>query len=116
MRLDTFIVIGNYVAQRRIVEIVDDLDGTTIEDGGGTQSFSLNGTTYEIELSTANLEKLRVALAPFIEAGRRVSSPRRKRRRARDLDAIREWARANGFEVSDRGRVAAGIVAAYESR
>ncbi|WP_313362666.1 histone-like nucleoid-structuring protein Lsr2 [Microbacterium sp.] len=46
------------MAQRRIVELIDDLDDTTIEDGG-TQTFSLNGTAYEIDLSAANLEKMR---------------------------------------------------------
>ena len=60
-----------HMAQRRIVELIDDLDETIIEDGG-TQTFALNGTTYEIDLSTANAEKMREALAPFIEAGRRV--------------------------------------------
>lgn len=107
------------MAQRRIVELIDDLDDTTIEDGG-TQTFSLNGSTYEIDLSSDNLEKLREALAPFITAGRRVrsSTPRASRAKARsaeDLNAVREWARANGYTVSDRGRVAADIVAAYRA-
>lgn len=105
------------MAQRRIVELIDDLDDTTIEDGG-TQTFSLNGTAYEIDLSAANLEKMREALAPFIAAGRRVRSTpsRRAKGKSDDSDAIREWARANGFTVSDRGRIAAHIVAAYGAR
>lgn len=112
--------IGLLMAQRRIVELIDDLDETTIEDGG-TQTFALNGTTYEIDLTSANLDKLRDALEPFIAAGRRVrrtpthrtSSSHAAGRSTDDLGAIREWARANGYTVSDRGRVAADIVAAY---
>jgi len=107
------------MAQRRIVELVDDLDETLIEDGG-TQTFALDGKAYEIDLTSANAEKLRDALSPFIAAGRRIhqtptqkSSSRAGGRPREDLNAIRQWARENGYTVSDRGRVAADIVAAY---
>lgn len=110
------------MAQRRIVELIDDLDETTIEDGG-TTTFALNGTTYEIDLSAANLERLRDALSPFIQAGRRVrpgsakkSAPGRSSKQSNtDLNAIRTWARNNGYTVSDRGRIAAPIIEAYRS-
>lgn len=104
------------MAQRRIVELIDDLDETIIEEGG-TQTFAVNGTTYEIDLTSANLDKLRDALAPFIAAGRRVRNtpPAKAPSSKRDLNAIREWARKNGYTVSDRGRVAADIVAAYQN-
>lgn len=106
------------MAQRRIVELIDDLDETTIEDGG-TFTFGLNGAAYEIDLSVANQQKLREALDPFIKAGRRVrpvksrgSSPVAPPS-ADERDAIRTWARQNGYVVSDRGRIAADIVDAY---
>lgn len=105
------------MAQRRIVELIDDLDETLIEDGG-TQTFTLNGTAYEIDLTSANAEKLRAALAPFIAAGRRVRQTPTQRSSSRpneDLNAIRQWARENGHTVSDRGRIAADIVAAYRA-
>jgi hypothetical protein len=50
--------------------VVDDLDAST--DGVGTYRFALEGVTYEIDLSEANLTRLRDALAPFITAGRRL--------------------------------------------
>jgi hypothetical protein len=59
------------MANRQIVEFVDDLDHTRIEEGGGTYTFSLDGRAYEIDLSDENADRLRAALAPFIEAGRR---------------------------------------------
>ncbi|MBT2474878.1 Lsr2 family protein [Microbacterium sp. ISL-103] len=107
------------MAQRRIIELIDDLDETIITDGG-THAFSLDGAAYEIDLSSANAAKLHDALAPFITAGRRTGrapsnrTPSRSRSRSTgDLNAIRSWARDNGYTVSDRGRIAANIVAAY---
>lgn len=109
------------MAQRRIVELIDDLDQSTIEEGG-TVTFTLNGTSYDIDLTSANQEKLRDALAPFITAGRRVrplasrgSSAVAPPSSADERDVIRTWARHNGYTVSDRGRIATDIVAAYRS-
>lgn len=109
------------MAQRRIVELIDDLDQTKIGEGG-TLTFALNGATYEIDLNSANEDKLREALAPFMKAGRRVRPIRSRRTSSPDRDAspssdersaIRAWARDNGYSVSDRGRIAADIVAAF---
>ncbi len=108
------------MAQRRIVELIDDLDQSTIDEGG-TVTFELNGTSYEIDLTNANPEKLRDALAPFIKAGRRVrplasrGSSAVAPPSADERGTIRTWARRNGYAVSDRGRIAADIVAAYRS-
>lgn len=103
------------MAVRQTIELVDDLDGSVIEDEG-PQTFTLNGSAYEIDLSPDDAEALRDALAPLIQADRRVSrSSRSKPRPAQDLNAIREWARGNGYDVSDRGRIAADIVAACRS-
>lgn len=107
------------MAQRRIVELIDDLNQTTI-DYGGTLTSSLDGATYEIDLTKANQQRLRDALAPFIKAGRRVRPPVSRGSSvaspsAGERDAIRTWARQNGYSVSDRGRIAADIVAAYRA-
>lgn len=112
------------------VLIVDDLDGSAIEDGteGGTVRFSLKDKVYEIDLSEKNLAKLTKALDPFItkaveveEAppaptrGRPASKKTQVPGKGREyLTSVRKWARANGYELSDRGRVAAEIQEAYE--
>ncbi len=110
------------MAKKQIIQLVDDLDGTTLDEGEGvTIQFALEGRSYEIDLSEANAEKLRDALAPFIKAGTPTSGTTRTsgRRSARsaatpsDLNAIREWARANGHKVSDRGRIPAAVLEAY---
>ncbi|GAA5196604.1 Lsr2 family protein [Microbacterium jejuense] len=114
------------MARKIIHQLVDDIDGTVLEVGDGeTILFSLDGTAYEIDLSAENATALRVALAPYTEAGRRVSSGRsaapapaaggRRRAGQRDLGVVREWAKANGFKVSERGRVPASILEAYDA-
>ncbi len=108
--------------KKQITQLVDDLDGTVLENGSGsTVRFSLEGRSYEIDLSDANAEKLRSALAPFISAGRSASGAGRSsgaRRSSRssggDLAAIRSWAQSNGYSVGDRGRISADVREAYE--
>lgn len=114
------------MAQRHIVELIDDIEKTPVDSGGGTHSFALDGREYEIDLNEANVERLREALAPFIEAGRALSrkskgtntqplTPGRARSRE-ETEAIRAWARQQGHEVSDRGRIAESIIQAYQNR
>lgn len=109
------------MAKRHIVELIDDLDKKVIDDGGRTHVFSLDGRAYEIDLSSENGGKLRDALEPFIKAGRRSASgadtsPATPRTRNRnELIAIREWARQNGHDVSDRGRIADSVIEAYRA-
>ncbi len=107
---------------KHITHLVDDLDGTVLEDGQGKQiTFSVEGRAYEIDLSDRNADKFYSAIAPFVDAARSVPAVRHHSRRSRaprrssdvDLGAVREWARANGHTVSDRGRVPASILDAY---
>lgn len=116
------------MARRIVHQLVDDLDGTILDIGEGeTVMFSLDGTAYEIDLTTEHAAALRDALAPYRTAGRALAapggrntpSPRSTGGRSAGspayLAAVREWARNNGFTVSDRGRVPANVLAAYEA-
>ena len=108
------------MARKTIVELTDDLDGKKAAE---TVSFALDGRPMEIDLSSANAAKLRKALEPYIEAGRRVRGGGRvatatatpPARTSEETQAIREWARASGYRVSDRGRISAEVIAAYNS-
>lgn len=105
--------------------LIDDVDGTVIGDGGGTVRFSMDGTSYEVDLTEKNATKLRGALKPFIAAARRVqgtegssrsaSSASSTRNDPQRLKAIRAWANANGRSVANRGRVPAEILDAYDA-
>lgn len=108
------------MAQKVQVLLVDDLDGGEADE---TVTFALDGKSYEIDLTTANADKLRGLLEPYLKGGRRTggrgSSGRGKSRAAatggnQDTAQIRAWAKDNGFEVNDRGRVPASIREAYE--
>lgn len=109
------------MAQKVQVLLVDDLDGGEADE---TVTFALDGKTYEIDLTTANADKLRSLLEPYAKSGRRTggraATGRGKSGRAasgggnKDTAEIRAWAKANGFEVNDRGRVPATVREAYE--
>ncbi|MCS3442147.1 histone-like nucleoid-structuring protein Lsr2 [Microbacterium phyllosphaerae] len=109
------------MAERHIIELLDDLDRAVIVGAGGRHTFSLDEHTWEIDLSESNLKRLRDALQPFIEVGRKRPSgarhvrsvPKGRARSPEETNAIREWARERGFEVSERGRIAEAVIEAY---
>lgn len=103
------------MAQKVKVLLIDDIDGT---DAAETISFGLDGVQYEIDLNETNAARLRDDLATWVGHARRSGGRRKTGRsgasRNSDASKIRDWARANGFEVSDRGRVPAEVKEAYE--
>ncbi|SDP98496.1 histone-like nucleoid-structuring protein Lsr2 [Lentzea jiangxiensis] len=113
------------MAQKVLVQLVDDLDGTVAEDVE-TVSFGLDGVAYSIDLNPANAAQLRDALADFVANARR-SGGRAKRptsirrtivaeaRTKEQTKAIREWARTSGFELSDRGRIPTNVIEQFEN-
>lgn len=102
--------------------LIDDLDGGEAE---GTLHFGLDGAEYEIDLSAKHAEALRKVLEPYISAARRASGSAARRlgrngRRAAtaagpDSTSVREWAKAQGIEVKDRGRVPAELVVKFKA-
>ncbi|MDM4764316.1 Lsr2 family protein [Galbitalea sp. SE-J8] len=112
------------MAQKTIIQLVDDLDGTSLEPGtGATVRFSLEGTEYEIDLSNENVESLHRALADFVKAGRVISrsrgrgagTSRRSSGSGIDSTAVRVWAKDNGITVSERGRISADVIEKYNA-
>ena len=103
------------MAQKIQTLFVDDIDGGEAE---GTVRFGFDGADYEIDLSVANSEELHKALAPYIAHARKVGGTRRAARGRRNASAIdthrvREWAREQGIEIKERGRVPADIMEKY---
>jgi hypothetical protein len=117
------------MAQKVQVLLVDDIDGGTAEE---TVTFSLDGVSYEIDLTADNARELRESFSRWVGHARKLGSGSRAGGRQQrggsssrrsgsgsgssgDATAIREWARENGYEVSERGRISAEIRSAYEA-
>ena len=112
------------MARRIVHQLVDDIDGSVLEVGEGeTVHFSLNGAAYEIDLNSAHADELRKALEPYVIAGRkagsssapRTSAARKRPARNPEVAAIRAWANENGHKLSERGRIPAQVVDAYNA-
>ena len=111
------------MAQKVQVLFVDDVDGS---DAAETVSFGLDGVQYEIDVSDPHAQALRESLAPWLgharRTGGRASRSAAKARPAppaaekEDLSAMRDWARENGFQVSDRGRLSREVHDAWDLR
>src|ERR1700754_4466470 len=109
------------VAQVQEVRLIDDVDGGAADE---TVEFGIDGKSYEIDLSDANAGKLRDAFAAYVGSARRLGGRQRggaasaaARRPLVDREqnqAIREWARKRGMKVSERGRIPAEVLAAYQ--
>jgi Lsr2 len=106
------------VATETTTRLVDDLDGGAAER---TVELSWDGHGYEIDLSQKDISALEKVLKPHLAGActARPTSDTSRRRETRttaastkraDLQTIRDWACANGHEVSDRGRIPASIV------
>jgi len=116
------------MARKTTIVLEDDLTGQVLEEGHGeTVAFALDGQSYEIDLSGDNVGQLRADLGRYVDAARKVSTSRSgaSGRRTtgggssvsgrRDTGAIRAWARENGHEVSERGRIPSSVVEAYDA-
>ncbi len=106
------------MAQKIQVILIDDIDGSTADE---SITFALDGVNYEIDLSAEHAAQLREDFAKWVGAARKVTNrgattrSRSSRRSSSDAEAIRQWARANGHKVSDRGRIPQSIREAYEA-
>jgi hypothetical protein len=111
------------MVQRMITERFDDLDGSPAVE---TVRFGYAGREYEIDLNEEHAAQLDEVLATYLEHARRADGVQPRQRRARkaesdgrrapeELRAIRQWAREQGLQVSERGRISADIVAKYEA-
>ena len=110
------------MAQKVIREFVDDIDGSEAER---TFTFAVDGTHYEIDLSSDNIKEFHEAITGFVDSARKVTTSGPGRRahktsantsgRSREqTQAVREWARQQGHSINDRGRIPASIQQAFD--
>lgn len=112
------------MASKTTVTYVSDLSGDVIEEGsgGGSVEFSINGTKYTIDLTEKEVEKFNSSVEHYVTNATRVGGRRKTTTASRSasgrsreqLQAIRDWARKNGHQVSDRGRISAEIQDAFD--
>jgi hypothetical protein len=108
------------MAQKIQTFLIDDIDGSEAE---ATVFFGLHGTQYEIDLSTDHAKELRTALARYVDAGRKVTGAGRRAGQSARSSAsngistteVRAWAKAQGLEVKERGRIPADVIAQYRA-
>lgn len=111
------------MAQKIHIVLEDDIDGGEADE---TVSFGLDGASYEIDLNDTNATSLREALASYVGHARKVTGSRGRGRKAASASAngaasgtsakeIREWARSNGHDVPERGRIPADVREAFEA-
>jgi len=121
------------MARQTKVTLIDDLDGES--EAVQTVAFSLDSVSYEIDLGDEHAQELRTVLQQYAAAGRRMGGPRPVRARVKGpseagtrgkgpsrtgsatapLEDVRVWARAQGFEVSGRGRISSAVREAYDA-
>ncbi|MFE5947951.1 Lsr2 family protein [Streptomyces sp. NPDC056480] len=108
------------MAQKHVTIYIDDLTGEETHEGT-THTFALNGVEYQIDLSPDSYDQLLEAFAPYLKAARKVrgrgrkSLPSRPHAEGPPTSEVREWAKENGYEVNERGRVPANVREAYEA-
>jgi hypothetical protein len=105
------------MATRTMITLEDDLDGGPAQE---TVRFGLGAVEYEIDLSTANAGRFRSQLTPFIDHARKAgrgqrSRPARTSAARHDSAEVRAWAKDQGIEVSERGRIPASVTEQYET-
>ena len=104
------------MAQKVQIHLIDDLTG---EDAQETVGFGLDGSNYEIDLTTENAAKLRQALGVYTGKGRKTGKGAGRQRAAasnrEEIQKIRQWAKDNGHNPSSRGRLSAEIIDAYRA-
>lgn len=105
------------MAQQIITQVTSDLSG---EAEASTVTFGYAGYDYEIDLTEAEAEKLAGLLSGYIEAGRRLGRGARRGTARKvapvkgETEKVRAWARENGFEVNERGRIPNNVQQAFQ--
>ena len=104
--------------QRQIIETVTcDVCGQTTDDPTNV-TLGWGREQWELDLCPTHNAELSQQFDQWTANARRTSSASGSRGRGTkaspaDVAAVREWAKANGFKVGDKGRIASDVRAAY---
>jgi hypothetical protein len=102
------------VARKTTVMLQDDLDGSNATQ---TLRFGFQSVEYEIDLNDENAAEMTHWLENYIAHGRRVGGSKRTPKNGyaskADPKLVREWAAAQGIEISSRGRIPIDVQERY---
>ena len=111
------------MARATIEQITDDFDGSELDPSEViVESFTINGVDYSLDLGAKSAEKFDKDMRKWIDKATKIGGRQKRstskravatpaaRTEKTQLAAIRQWARDNGYEVSDRGRIPAAVV------
>ena len=111
------------MARKVVVELVDDIDGTTFGQDGESIHYAVDGVEYVIDLKDEHAKELRETFEYYIEHSTRVggrkhrsdrkADPTTGKQRRDETKKIRAWAIEQGYELSSRGRIPAEIEQAF---
>lgn len=113
---------------RQFIEILSsDLSGTESDDVKHIK-FGFKGQAYEIDLTEEEAEEFSELLDQYIKVARKDNAaPAPRRSAARGGKSVveeqtgatpaqvRDWAKENGHEVSERGRIHQDVIDAYNA-
>lgn len=96
---------------RKIV-LTSDLTGDT---PAKMHTFSLDGVNFEVDLTDAEAATLRETLLPYIDVARALGGRSAPKARLVGYTSaqVRAWARSEGLDVPDKGRIPNEIVADF---
>ncbi|MFJ4866668.1 MULTISPECIES: Lsr2 family protein [unclassified Streptomyces] len=108
------------MVQKHVTIYIDDLTGQETDEGA-VHTFTLNGVNYEIDLSPDSYDRMLEAFGPFLKAGRKVGNKKRSAVAPQSHTVgpstaqLREWAKEQGYDINDRGRIPVAIREAYDA-
>lgn len=108
------------MVKKTVATYFSDLSGKEIESGRPTMKFSVDGSTYEVDVTDAERDEFKEAIAPYIAAGRKSAGSGRRATTSLPGDApapkaVRAWAREEGIELPSRGRIPTPVLDAYRA-
>jgi hypothetical protein len=115
------------MAERIYVQVVDDIDGKVLREGEGeTIHFSVDGVSYEIDLSVKHAREFRKSMSPYTSSATRINGKRRGGKTSSHQEKptridpfqskhIRQWANANGYSIGKKGRIPTNVLNAYNA-
>jgi hypothetical protein len=104
------------MAKQVVSVFIDDLSGEELQPDNHRQiRLGVDGSEYTLDLNLAHADEFLALLRRYTQAATPIrKAPKQRQDRSTQLQMVREWAKAQGIEVAERGRISGVVLAAYE--